>query len=287
MTLDLIKKLREVSKAGILECKKALNEANGDYDKALEILNSQFIAHEGNQRVASKGLCNVYVEGNQAILYEINAETDFVSKNEVFKSLIDTIAKPLLDSNVSNAVDAKKVVIENKTVDQWIQQTSSIIKENAYLRRFYRVLKDDSYGFGTYIHQGGKVVTLVILNKDSKDLARDLAMQVAANTPTYLDIKYIDQDTTNYEKFMFEKEQGHFDESLFHKHLEEISLTSQLFIKNPDLKVYEILQKHQVEVIDFFRFELGQGIDSKLSCRLDIPCDGSKITVKPIYGAKL
>ena len=283
MTTELIKKLRDATKAGFLECKKALSDANGNYDQALALLESNFKTHEGNNRVASKGLCHVYVEGNQAILYEINAETDFVSKNEVFKNLIQSIAKPLLDANVTNAIDAKKVVIEDKTVDQMIQQTSSIIKENAYLRRFYRVLKDDSYGFGTYIHNGGKVVTLVILNKDMKDLAKDLSMQVAANAPTYLDIKYIDLDTMNYEKFMFEKEHGHFDEVLFHKHLEEISLTSQEFIKNPEMKVYELLAKHEVEVIDFFRFELGQGIDSKLNCRLDIPCDGSKITVTPVY----
>ncbi len=283
MTLDLIKKLREVSKAGILECKKALSDANGNYDQALEILRNSFVAHEGNQRVASKGLCNVYVEGNQAILYEVNAETDFVSKNEVFIDLIQSIAKPLMDSEVTNPVDAKKVMIDNHSVDQLIQQTSSIIKENAYLRRFYRVIKDDSYGFGTYIHNGGKVVTLVILNKDIKDLARDLAMQVAANAPTYLDTQFIDQDTMNYEKFMYEKDNKDFDESSFFKHLEEISLTSQPFIKDNHQKVYEVLVKNEVEIIDFFRFELGQGIDSKLSCRLDIPCDGSKITVKPVY----
>ncbi len=283
MTLDLIKKLRETTKAGILECKKALTEAHGDYDQALTLLKNTFVAHEGNLRVASKGLCNVYVDGNQAILYEINAETDFVSKNEVFIKLLQSLAQPLIKSSANNPVDAKKVFVDGVSVDEMIKQTSSIIKENAYLRRFYRVLKDDSYGFGTYIHNGGKVVTLVILNQDHQDLARDLAMQVAANSPTYLDIKSIDQDTMNYEKFMFEKEHQTMNEAQFHKHLENISLTSQPFIKDPKMMVYEILMKHDIEVIDFFRFELGQGIDSKLSCRLDIPCDGSKITVTPQY----
>lgn len=283
MTLDLIKKLREETKAGILECKKALSDANNDYDQALEILKNSFLSHDGNKRVASKGLCNVYIEGNEAILYEINAETDFVAKNPSFIDLVQKLAKPMIESDATNPVDAKKIKIQGVTIDEMIKQTSSIIKENAYLRRFYRVLKDDSYGFGSYIHLGGKVVTLVILTKDLKDLARDLAMQVAANAPSYLDTKYIDIDTMNYERFMYEKDHQSFDENLFHKHLEEISLTSQDFIKNPGQKVYELLEYHDVEIVDFFRFELGQGIDSKLSCRLDIPCDGSKITVTPIY----
>jgi len=283
MTLDLIKKLREETKAGILECKKALSEANNDYHQALDILKNSFVSHEGNQRVASKGLCNVYIEGNEAILYEINAETDFVSKNQAFIDLVQSIAVPLIKSDATNPVDAKKINTHGKTIDEMIKHTSSIIKENAYLRRFYRVLKDDSYGFGSYIHLGGKVVTLVILNKDLKDLAKDLAMQVAANAPSYIDTKYIDIDTMNYERFMYEKDNQNFDENLFHRHLEDISLTTQSFIKNPDQKVYELLESYDAEIVDFFRFELGQGIDSKLSCRLDIPCDGSKITVTPIY----
>ncbi|MDO9629501.1 MAG: translation elongation factor Ts [Acholeplasmataceae bacterium] len=283
MTLDLIKKLREETQSGILECKKALQDANGNYEEALKILKNTFVAHDGNKRVASKGLCNVFVDQNQAILYEINAETDFVSKNENFIHLVQSLASPLLASNATNPVDAKKILIGEKTVDEMISQTSSIIKENAYLRRFYRVVKEDSYGFGTYIHNQGKVVTLVILNKDLPILARDLAMQVAANSPSYLDTKYIDLDTMNYERFMYEKNHGEVNDELFHRHLEDISLTTQAWVKNPDLKVYEILNEQGVEIIDFFRFELGQGIDSKLSCRLDIPCDGSKITVTPIY----
>jgi elongation factor Ts len=283
MTKDLIKRLREETKSGILECMKALSEANNDYEKALDLLKNQVHSHEGNRRVASKGLCHVYIKENEAILYEINAETDFVAKNQTFVDLVQNIAKPLIESDVTNPKDAKKVMMDGKTIEEMIQKTSSIIKENVHLRRFYRVLKDDSYGFGSYIHLGGKVVTLVILTKDLKELARDLAMQVAANAPIYLDTKYIDVDTMNYERFMYEKDHQLFDENLFYKHLEEISLTSQDYIKDLNQKVYELLEFHDVEVVDFFRFELGQGIDNKLNCRLDIPCDGSKITVTPIY----
>lgn len=282
MDIAQIKKLREETGAGMLDCKKALEASSGDYDLAkINLLNIYKL--EGNSRVASKGLCSIVVDENQAILFEVNAETDFVAKNEYFIKLIKELGAHLVKSMATNPKDALAVMIGDFTAKQQIMQTSLIIKENAQLRRFYRVIKDTTQGFGTYIHQGGKVVTLVILSQNKQEIADALAMQVAANSPLYLDPETIDKDTLNYEKFMFEKEHPLFDNQLFLDHLKEISLLSQPYIKNTEIKVSDLLISNGINVIDFFRFELGQGIENKLNCKLDIPCDGSSITVTPIY----
>lgn len=283
MDMTQIKKLREETGAGMLDCKKALEASSGDYEKALESLHKLTYKSEGNTRVASKGICSVVTKNNQAILFEVNAETDFVVKNEHFIKLISELGTNLIHSNVTNPKDALNVMIGEFSIKQKILQVSSIIKENAQLRRFYRVIKDDHQGFGTYVHQGGKIVTLIILDHNNPEIANSLAMQVAANSPLYLDPKTLDQNTYEYEKLMYEKEHRTFDENLFLDHLQEISLLSQAYLKNPEIKVAELLLANNLNVIDFFRFELGQGIDNKLNCKLDIPCDGSSITVTPIY----
>lgn len=283
MDTNLIKKLREQTNRGVLECKKALALNQNDYDKALAYLNETYEAPKTNDRVASKGLCHVVIKDDEAILFEVNAETDFVAKNEDFLKLVNDLGERLIDSDVSNAKSALKLDIFETNIESYIKKVSATIQEKVNLRRFYRVLKASSQTFGTYIHGGGRVVTLVILNQQNEKLARDLALQIAATSPSYLDLSYIDIDTMNYEKFMFEKKHGQFDEKAFHQYLESITLNTQPFIYEDDKTVETILYEHHVQIIDFFRFELGQGIEDKLNCRLDIPCDGSKITVTPIY----
>ena len=283
MDIKLVKQLREETQAGMLDCKKALEEAQGDYESALKIILESSAKQKGNMRVASKGLCSVVIDQNQAILFEVNAETDFVSKNEIFTSLIHELGAHLIHTKVTNQIDALKVEIDGVTVLKKIEIASSLIKETAQLRRFYRVVKQDQQSFGSYVHQGGKVVTLVILDGKNDALANDLAMQVAANSPTYLDFKTIDIDTLNYEKFMYEKEHQNFDQNAFDLDLKARALYTQNYIKNPEILVQDLLEENRVKVIDFFRFELGQGIENKLNCKLDIPCDGSQITVTPIY----
>jgi len=283
MDTKLLKRLREETGAGMLECKKALEKTNDNYEESLKILTETVHKTEGNARVASKGLTNIVIQGDEAILYEVNAETDFVAKNEHFQKLMKELGTYLVASKVNNVKDALKFVIDGVTVEEKIQRTSAIIKENAYLRRFYRVKKTMHQGFGSYVHLGGKISTLVILCDDQKDIANSLAMQVAANSPIYIHPDLIDQDTINYEKFMYEKTNGSFDEKKFKIHLNDLCLLTQPYIKNPSITVGDLLKEKEMDVIDFFRFELGQGIENKLNCRLDVPCDGSDITVMPIY----
>lgn len=283
MDTNLIKKLREKTNRGMLECKKALEANHGDYDLALAYLNKTYEVPITNDRVASKGLCNVVVKDNEAILYEVNAETDFVAKNNDFIKLVHDLGERLIDSDVNHVKSALKLDIFDTQIESHIKKISATIQEKINLRRFYRVVKQDEHSFGFYIHGGGKVVTLVILNRQNKTLARDLALQIAATSPSYISLSYIDHDTMNYEKFMYEKNHGSFDEKGFNKYLENITLYTQPFIYDDQKTVETILYEHHVQMIDFLRFELGQGIEDKLNCRLDIPCDRSKILIKPLY----
>lgn len=283
MDIKLLKKLRTETGAGMLECKEALAKFDDQYEDALNYILENVTKKDGNQRVASKGMCKVVIKDDEAILFEVNAETDFVTKNEHFTNLVETIGNHLIDSDVTNAKTALKVMIDDKIIEDMIQRTSGLISEQATLRRFYRVKKDKTQGFGTYTHMQGKLVTLVILNKNNKDIANQLAMQVAAMNAEYLDLDYIDEDTMNYEKFMYEKQNGSFDQQDSDHYMAQKTLLSQPWIKDQSLTVKEFINNVEIKIIDFFKFELGQGIDNKLNCRLDIPCDGSKITVTPVY----
>lgn len=283
MDIKLLKQLREETGAGMLECKSALDQFDDDYEKALNHLKSNLKKDDGNLRVASKGMCKIEIKDDEAILFEMNAETDFVTKNEHFINLVDQVGAHLIDTDVTNAKTAIKEKINGQVIEDLITHTSAIVKENISLRRFYRVKKNESQAFGSYTHMKGRLVTLVIINKNEKAIADMLAMQVAAMSAEYLSLELIDQDTLNYEKFLYEKAHGTFDETDFNKLLASKTLLSQPWMKDSQITVRQYLDEHHIDIIDFFKFELGQGIDNKLNCRLDIPCDGSKITVTPIF----
>lgn len=282
-TTEMIKQLRLETHKGVMECRQALDQAQGDYEIAKQILSSTVSQKESNDRVASKGATHLYVEDNEAILFEINAETDFASKNPHFKALIDKLSKHLIGLDVQNHKDALNSILEDKTVAEHVSYTAGLIQEQLIFRRFYRVKKSYDKSFGSYIHLGGKVSTLVILNQKEDKLAKDLAMQVAAQSPKYLKRDSIDEHTYQFERFIYEKVHGAISNEDFEAYLQSIALYHQPFIKQEEITVGELLKHRNVEVLDFFRFELGQGIEDKLNCRLDIPCDGSKITVTPIY----
>lgn len=282
MDIKLLKKLREQTGAGMLECKSALEKFNDDYDQALAHINTQVKEKSESTRVASKGMCRLEIKDDQALLFEVNAETDFVSKNDHFLSLIDELAKHLIDTTVTNAHQALKTTLNGISVDDLIKQKRMIISENVYLRRLYRVKKQKDQGFGSYTHNQGSVASLVITDKINDKIANEIAMQITAASAQYLSLDNIDSDTLNYEKFLYEKEHKSFDELDFKKQLKDKTLLSQNFIKDPSLTVETYLKKNELKVIDFYRFELGQGIDNKLNCRLDIDCDSSKITVTPV-----
>lgn len=280
MDLAKIKTLREETGQGMLEVKKALSEATGDLDEARKLLKNLSKNEESSKRVASKGLTNVKVLDHEAILFEVNAETDFVAKHPLFIKLMDELAEVLIASRAITLKDALKVKIDNITVEEHIKIVRNTIKENTFLRRFHRIKKQNKEHFVTYKHQNGKISVLVILSQKDELLGKDIAMQITSHAPRYIAYDQIDQETKDYEQMMFEKTGQKSDRLTLKKYLESISLYDQPFIKNPELKVKDVLKGN--DVIDFYRFELGQGIENKLNCRLDVLCDGSTITVTPI-----
>mgnify|MGYP001190384618 CR=1 FL=1 len=282
MDIKKIKQLREETGLGMLEVKEALQKANDDLNEARKILKELSSPQKTSVRVASKGMTNLVIKDDQAILFEVNAETDFVVKNPAFTNMVEMIGNALIESQAITVKDALNVTLDGEKIEEIILKTGTIIKENTYLRRFHRIRKQPSQGFGSYIHQQGKLSILVILHHTDPILGKDLAMHIASYAPTYLSIDAIDKETVAYERFMLEKNQGPVSDDVLMDHLKTISLYEQPFIKNPDLLIRELVNDNPV--IDFYRFELGQGIENKLNCRLDIPCDGSKISVTPLYG---
>lgn len=283
MKTELLKKLRSETGASFLLCREALEHSNNNLEEAINYIHTHTKKEDGNQRVASKGMVVVAYKDNDAILFEVNAETDFITTNKYFIDFITSIKAPLLNSEVTNPIDALNVRLDHgKTIEESLTYVSGLTKENLKLRRFYRVRKANTQSFGTYTHQKGRIASLVILDQINQEISDTLAMQVVAQNAQYIAYDQIDQNTLNYEKFLYEKEHEVFNEIAFIKQLKAKSLLDQQYFRNPDITVLALLQENHLDIIDFFKFELGQGIDNKLNCRLDIPCDGSKITVTPI-----
>lgn len=281
MDMKLIKKLREETGAGMLECKKALEESNDNYEDAINYLKEHMTHQSQNHRVASKGLTKVVIKDDDAILFEVNAETDFAAKNPHFIEMLDRLSQIFILSSAKNVKEAALLQIDDKNVNEYIQYVSGLMKENLELRRFHRIKKQKIQSFGHYMHGQGKLSVLVIFDQECQAIAKEIAMIIASHQPSYISIERLDSDTLNYEKFLYEKNSDGF------KSFDEF-INSKLLINLPsiydgNLNVKELLEKHHTNIIDFYRFELGQGIEDKLNCRLDIPCDGSKITVTPIY----
>jgi len=285
MSIETIKKLRAETGAGIQACKEALDQSKGDFDEALRILKDRAQAKSSGTRVASKGLCRIKDTGDEAIVFEVNAETDFAASNPHYLSLLDTLSDMLSRSNAITVKQALSVTEDGKTVSTLIDNASSVVSESLTLRRFYRIRKQPDQTFGIHVHGGGKVIGLVIMKDASRGLADKLAMHVVAMTPQHVDRLSLDEETLDYERFMLEKTQGPVTDDAFLVHLKSICLLDQNDIRKPSLTVREVLARENTEVIDFFRIETGQGIENKLNCRLDIPCDGSKITVMRVTSA--
>jgi elongation factor Ts len=282
MSIETIKKLRAETGAGIQACKEALEQAKGDIDEAVRILKESAQAKSSGTRVASKGLCRIKDIGDEAIVFEVNAETDFAASNPHYLSLLDNLSDMLSRSDAITVKQALSVTEDERSVSTLIDSASSIVSESLTLRRFYRIRKQPDQTFGIHIHAGGKVIGLVIVKAASRGLADKLAMHVVAMTPQHVDRLSLDKETLDYERFMLEKTQGPVTDDAFLDHLKSVSLLDQNDIREPSLTVRDVLARENTEVIDFFRIETGQGIENKLNCRLDIPCDGSKITVMPV-----
>ena len=252
VSAELVKQLREKTGAGMMDCKKALAETNGDMSKAEDYLREKGIAKatKKESRIAAEGLANIYIDGNKAVILEVNSETDFVSKNEEFTSMIDIIGKSLLNSNAKTLEEALEVKCDEGTIKDLIVAKTAKIGEKLSLRRFEIINVNDDEVIGSYIHMGGKIASLVVVKGANVDVAKDVAMQQAAMRPLYTFIEDVPESEVEKEREV-QKELAMNEgkpeeiavkmvEGRIKKFFKEICLVEQDFIKDGsmDVKTY-------------------------------------------------
>ncbi len=278
ITASQVKDLREKTGAGMMDCKKVLTETDGDMEKAIELLRERGIAKAAKKsgRVAAEGLVEAYIseDGKVGAIVEVNAETDFVAKNEEFKNFVLSVAKQVVEKNPKDLDDllSQEAIDEpGKTVKDVLTDKIAKIGENMNIRRFARFESDGL--IEKYIHGDGKIAVLVNMKGGDHEVAKDVCMQIAAARPEYLDEASIPEDRLNKEKEILKAQtmnEGKPEaiaekivEGRIRKFFEEVCLVDQGFVKNPDMKVSELLKQHNSEVTEFARFEKGEGIEKK------------------------
>ena len=278
VTASQVKDLREKTGAGMMDCKKVLTETDGDMEKAIELLRERGIAKAAKKsdRIAAEGLVDAYVseDGKIGAVVEVNAETDFVAKNDEFKSFVADVAKQIALTNpkdVEELLLAKSIVEGNKTVQEVLTNKIATIGENMSIRRFARF---ESTGLvEKYIHGEGKIGVLVELENGNNELAKDVCMQIAAAKPEFLDRESVPAERVEKEmeilkaQAMNEGKPAEIAEKMVQgrigKFYGEICLVEQDFVKNPDMKIKQLLDSKGAKVIRFARFEKGEGIEKK------------------------
>ena len=270
-----VSELRNLTGAGMMDCKKALTECNGDIDKAVDYLREKGIAKSAKKasRIAAEGLANIYIYGNKAVILEVNSETDFVSKNEEFTGMIDTIGKTILNSNAKTLEEALALSTDEGTLNDLIVAKTAKIGEKLSLRRFENIEKFDNEVFGSYLHMGGKIAVLTIVDGANEDVARDVAMQAAAMKPQYLNSDEIPSDVLEREKEVFktqameEGKPADIAEKMvtgrIKKFYKEVCLLNQAFIKDGDVDVETYVKNNGGVVKTMIRYEVGEGMQKR------------------------
>ena len=278
VTASLVKELREKTGAGMMDCKKVLTETNGDMEKSIELLRERGIAKAAKKsgRVAAEGLVEAYVseDGKIGAVVEVNSETDFVAKNEEFKNFVMNVAKQVVEKNpatVEELLAQDSIEVPGKTVNEVLVDKIATIGENMNIRRFERF---ESEGLvEKYIHGDGKIAVLVNMKSGDKEVAKDVCMQIAAARPEYLNEASVPEDRLNKEKEILKAQtmnEGKPEaiaekivQGRIRKFFEEVCLVDQAFVKNPDMKISQLLKEKNAEVVEFARFEKGEGIEKK------------------------
>ena len=278
ITAAQVKELREKTGAGMMDCKKVLTETDGDMEKAIELLRERGIAKAAKKsgRVAAEGLVECYVseDGKVGAIVEVNAETDFVAKNQEFRDFVMDVAKQVVEKNPANVEEllAQESISEaGKTVQEVLTNKIATIGENMNIRRFERF---ETTGIvEKYIHGDGKIAVLVELTNGTTELAKDICMQIAAARPEFVKDTDVPEERVQKEmeilkvQAMNEGKPEAIAEKMvqgrLRKFYEEICLVDQAFVKNPDKKISDILKENNAEVIRFARFEKGEGIEKE------------------------
>ena len=275
ITANMVKELREQTGAGMLDCKKALTETNGNMEEAVNWLREKGISKAAKKqtRIAAEGLATAKVEGNKAVIVEVNSETDFVAKNPEFTTLVDTIASVVMNSDVKTVAEAMNLEVEGVTIENLIVDKTATIGEKLSFRRFELVEKQDNQVFGTYSHMGGKIVALTVLEGTDAEVAKDVAMQIAAMRPLYLDRDSVPADRVEKEREVLTEQatnEGLDANKLpmivngrLNKFFEEVCLVDQGFIKENKMKVSKYVESKNMKILSFVRYEVGEGMEKR------------------------
>ncbi|HHW5192966.1 TPA: translation elongation factor Ts [Staphylococcus aureus] len=277
ISAKLVKELREKTGAGMMDCKKALTETDGDIDKAIDYLREKGIAKAAKKadRIAAEGLVHVETKGNDAVIVEINSETDFVARNEGFQELVKEIANQVLDTKAETVEALMETTLPNgKSVDERIKEAISTIGEKLSVRRLAIRTKTDNDAFGAYLHMGGRIgVLTVVEGSTDEEAARDVAMHIAAINPKYVSSEQVSEEEINHEREVLKQQalnEGKPEnivekmvEGRLRKYLQEICAVDQDFVKNPDVTVEAFLKTKGGKLVDFVRYEVGEGMEKR------------------------
>ncbi len=280
ITAAQVKELRELTGAGMMDCKKALTECEGDIKKAIDWLREKGIAKAAKKegRIAAEGLAKILIEGNKAVVLEVNSETDFVAKNDRFLALLDEAAKTIFNSNAKTVEEALALPTAEGTLNDSFIAAVAIIGEKITLRRFEIVEKSDDELFGSYTHQGGRIVAVTVV-KGTADaqVAKNMAMQVASMNPTYVSRNEMPQDVVAHEREVQEgimandpslankpeKVKAGIIEGRVSKSLQDMCLVDQEYFLDSNLKCGQYLKENNAEVVKFVKYIVGEGIEKK------------------------
>lgn len=275
ISASMVKDLRDKTGAGMMDCKKALVETNGDIDAAIDYLREKGISKAAKkaERIAAEGLSNIYINGNDAVVVELNSETDFVAKNSEFKELLDKIGNTILNSDAKDLESALALTCDGVTLNDLIISATAKIGEKISLRRFEKVTKKDNEIFGDYLHMGGKISSLVIIEGGNKDVAHDVAMQAAAMRPLYTTIDAVPAEDVEHEKAVIKEQVVNEGKKLeyadkiiegrIRKFFEETVLVEQTFIKDSSLTIKAYLEQNNAKLISLVKYEVGEGMEKR------------------------
>jgi elongation factor Ts len=277
ITAQMVKELREKTGAGMMDCKNALTETDGDMDKAIDFLREKGIAKAAKKadRIAAEGTTYILAEGNEAVILEVNSETDFVAKNEGFQTLVKELAEHLLKNKPASAEEANTQTMENgATVESHINAAIAKIGEKLSLRRFEIKTKTDNDAFGAYLHMGGRIGVLTVLEGTTDEAsAKDVSMHIAALRPKYVSRDEVSQEEVEHERQILTQQAlnegkpenivAKMVEGRLSKYFEDVCVLDQSFVKNPDQKVRQFVESKGATVREFTRYEVGEGIEKR------------------------
>ena len=272
ITASLVKELRERTGAGMMDCKVALSDARGDIEIAIEVMRKSGAAKAIKKagRIAAEGIISIKLNENDIVILEVNCETDFVTKDESFLSFVDSVIQVISNNNVSDVDELLKLNSGNQTIEEANQQLIAKIGEKITIRRFQKSSIQNQTG--TYLH-GIRIGVIVEIKGGSEELAKDIAMHIAASRPLFINEDQVSQEILDKEKEIYTvqaQESGKpadivekMVEGRLKKFIKEITLLGQPFVKDPEKSIEKILKSSDAKVISFIRYEVGEGIEKR------------------------